>query len=210
MNKSWIAVLGVILLVAGAAGLAVTATYQPRSRDTGSFPGRGVDTGTLPLTANDAIDAMFIEQMIPHHEDAVDMADLALESAEHPELRALAREIKRTQTAEIEQMREWYREWFDEEVPEYSGRGPGRMGGMRGGMMGRMGTDLDALEDADPFDREFIEQMVPHHQMALMMAGMLEQGTNRSEMRAFAREIIDTQGREIEQMQEWYQEWYGR
>ena len=51
------------------------------------------------------IDRHFIEQMIPHHEDAVLMAELALTKAEHPELRELAANIKGDQSREIDQMR---------------------------------------------------------------------------------------------------------
>ncbi len=58
------------------------------------------------------IDRHFIEQMIPHHEDAVLMAELALTKAEHPELRELATNIKRDQSREIDQMRSWYRSWY--------------------------------------------------------------------------------------------------
>ena len=53
------------------------------------------------------IDRHFIEQMIPHHEDAVAMAELALTRAEHPELRGLAETIIRDQTREIDQMETW-------------------------------------------------------------------------------------------------------
>src|SRR3990167_754688 len=54
------------------------------------------------------IDSHFIEQMIPHHEDAIVMANLALTSAEHKEIKTLANDIIKTQSEEIDQMKQWY------------------------------------------------------------------------------------------------------
>jgi uncharacterized protein (DUF305 family) len=152
------------------------------------------------------MDAMFIEQMVPHHDDAIAMADLALTRAEHPELKRLAADIKRTQTAENAQMRGWYRDWFGADVPDVPG---GSFGMMGGGMMGGV-VDVDELKDAKPFDKAFIEQMIPHHQMAIMMSQMAGGFSARPEMRGLTQSIISAQSREIRQMQEWYRRWYGR
>ncbi|MHB9003737.1 MAG: DUF305 domain-containing protein, partial [Coriobacteriia bacterium] len=136
----------------------------------------------------------------------IDMADLAIEKAEHPELRELARDIKRTQTEENEQMRSWYRDWFGETL------GVGESGGMMGGRGGMMGgdVDLDELADAEPFDKEFIEQMIPHHQMAIMMARMAGSSSGRDDFTRFTRTIVEVQSEEIDRMSDWYGEWYGR
>jgi uncharacterized protein (DUF305 family) len=155
------------------------------------------------------LDRHFIEQMVPHHEDAVGMAELALVKAEHPELRQLAENIRKNQSQEIAQMRAWYESWYDVEAPKpgtgFQGSGMGMMGmGMMGG-----GTDLEVLEVARPFDQEFINQMMPHHQMALMMAQMVLSGSDRKEIQDLARSIIQTQSAEIEQMRSWYRSWYG-
>jgi CO/xanthine dehydrogenase Mo-binding subunit len=83
------------------------------------------------------------------------------------------------------------------------GRGGGMMGG---GMMG--GTDLEALEAASDFDREFIEQMIPHHQMGVMMARMVDVRSDRPEIDGLAAAIIKTQSAEIDQMRDWYRAWY--
>lgn len=161
------------------------------------------------------IDQHFIEMMIPHHQDAVDMAELALVRATHPELKKLAETIKRDQTREIQQMRTWYQQWYRTSVPTTSmmGRGmmgrPGRMG-LNPGMGSMMQIDLEDLKTAPDFDREFILQMVPHHQMAVMMSQMLLNGSNRPEMQTLGGNIIRTQTNEINQMEQWYQTWYGR
>lgn len=157
------------------------------------------------------IDPHFIEQMIPHHEDAILMADLALEKAKHQEIKLLAQDIKRTQSEEINEMRAWYKNWFGNDVPDvFSGTGHGMGSGiMHMGMMGDA-TDIDQLKTAADFDKAFIEQMIPHHQMAVMMAQMLQATTNRSEMKRLAKNIIDAQTREINSMRSWYRQWYGQ
>ncbi len=69
-------------------------------------------------------------------------------------------------------------------------------------------TDLVQLGNATRFDKEFIEQMVPHHQMAIMMAGMVQNSEHR-EMRVLGSSIIRSQSAEINQMRVWYSTWYG-
>src|SRR3989338_3691069 len=57
-------------------------------------------------------------------------------------------------------------------------------------------------------DEHFIEQMIPHHELAIIMAQMLKAGTNRPEMLTLANNITESQSKEIEQMQSWYKSWY--
>jgi uncharacterized protein (DUF305 family) len=184
----------------------------------------------------------FIVMMIPHHEGAIAMADLALSRAQHPEIKQLAESIKTTQTREIQQMRDLYKQWYRTNVPAW---GPGRgwnwnqqtqgnnqqpvwgpgMGMYRnwddwnqqwGSRMGCCmhggwrGTNLSALQNAPDFDQEFIQQMIPHHQMGVMMAQMVLSNSQRPEIQKLAQAMIDAQTAEINQMQQWYQRWYGQ
>ena len=66
------------------------------------------------------------------------------------------------------------------------------------------------IKTKKPWVKAFIEEMIPHHQMAVMMAQMLANATNRSEMKQLAQSIIDAQTREINSMREWYRQWYGQ
>ncbi|MBU4534888.1 MAG: DUF305 domain-containing protein [Euryarchaeota archaeon] len=79
------------------------------------------------------IDRHFIEQMVPHHEEAVAMADIALTKAEHPEIKQLAGNIKSSQSREITKMRRWYKSWYGTDVPT-----SGMMGSKNGMMQGNM------------------------------------------------------------------------
>lgn len=154
------------------------------------------------------IDRHFIEQMIPHHDGAIEMAELALERSNRAEIKTLANSIIKSQAEEIDKMKKWYGSWYGVDVPEDSeaGMGMGR-GMMHGGMMGD-DVDTEALKNASDFDNAFLEEMIPHHQMAIMMANMLLQGTNRSEMKQLGQDIITAQTTEIDQMQTWYKSWY--
>ena len=156
------------------------------------------------------IDAHFIEQMIPHHDDAITMAKVAQQKAQHPEIKTLSQNIITSQSAENAQMKAWYGDWFGRDLP--TGDQVMKNHGMMSGSnmhMGMMGTDMDLekLEQSLSFDKTFIEQMIPHHQMAVMMASMLKGGTTRPEMKKLADDIITAQTKEIDQMRQWYKEW---
>lgn len=154
------------------------------------------------------IDRHFIEQMIPHHDGAVAMAKLALEKSKRTEIKTLATAIIESQTKEIQDMGVWYKDWFGKDVPKVS------TGMMGGGMMSQNGMhmggqeDMTNLESATDFDKAFLEAMIPHHQLALMMVQMLEAGTSRPEMIQLAKNITTSQSKEIQQMQGWYAQWY--
>ncbi len=183
------------------------------SNNIGMMGMMGVRTPSQPYSSQNSntIDSHFIEQMIPHHEDAITMAKLALERATHQEIIDLSNSIIESQSKENEMMKEWYKEWFGKDVPtgvEVMGS-HGMMSRGSGMHMGMMGGDADIedLKSSTDFDREFIRQMIPHHQMAIMMSNMLEKSTKRSEMKKLAEGIVSAQTKEINQMREWYKQW---
>jgi Uncharacterized protein conserved in bacteria len=110
-------------------------------------------------------------------------------------------------------MKDWYKNWFGRDVP--TGNNVMNQHGMMGSVtqnsmhMGMMGdeTDISRLEQASDFDTAFIEEMIPHHQMAVMMANMLKGGTQRPEMKKLAEDIISAQTKEIDEMRGWYNAW---
>jgi uncharacterized protein (DUF305 family) len=72
-----------------------------------------------------------------------------------------------------------------------------------------MTTSLDALRSAPNFDRAFIEQMIPHHRMDVMMAFHAQWNTQQRELRDLQAEMVKIQSQEIAQMEQWYRQWYG-
>lgn len=208
MNKETL----VASLMGVTIGIILTFAFTPLwGGMMGSINPMMKSTTTTNMNGNQmmgSIDAHFIEQMIPHHDDAIAMAGIALEKAEHAEIKQLAQDINRTQTDEIKKMKSWYRDWLGKDVPDASAATGHSMGSgsMHGGMMGDA-TDMDRLQNTVDFDKAFIEEMIPHHQMAVMMAQMLERSTERAEMKQLAKDIIEAQTTEIEQMRSWYRQW---
>ena len=135
-------------------------------------------------------DISFAEMMIPHHEQAVLMSDIALTNSTSDEILALARDIKAAQAPEIEQMRAW---------PGVSSSM--HMGHMIDGMLSD--EQLQQLRESkgETFDRLFLEGMIAHHQGAIKMAQKVS-GSSHQEVAALAASIIQTQEKEIAFMQE--------
>lgn len=150
------------------------------------------------------VDSAFVSQMVPHHESAIEMAQIANVKGEHPEIVELANNIVESQSSEIEAMKK-----MGDRLPGDSmhDRDSGGLG-MDDHTMG-MDGDVSALKSATPFDREFIDQMIPHHQGAIRMARMEFQNGEDQEVRDLATAIIDAQAAEIEQMNGWREKWYG-
>ena len=200
-NKIMYGIGGIII------GILLVSVFTPMMRYGGfGMMGNNENRGNNQMMGN--IDKHFIEQMIPHHEGAVAMAKLALVKSKRPEIKTLATAIITDQNKEIADMTTWYKDWFGNDVSKVGG------GMMGGGMMSQGGMhmggqeDMVSLESATDFDKAFIEAMIPHHQLALMMVNMLESGSSRPEMLQLAKNITASQSKEIQQMQAWYTQWY--
>lgn len=134
-------------------------------------------------------DQMFAAMMIPHHEQAIEMSDLALAKSSDPRILELARKIKAEQAPEIKEMKTW-----GENLDHMS-----HSGMTMGGMLSQ--TEIDALRQASgaEFDRLFLKGMIAHHEGAIEMAqGVLE--SKNSHVRDFASNIIKVQAEEIAEM----------
>jgi uncharacterized protein (DUF305 family) len=97
-------------------------------------------------------------------------------------------------------MRYWYERWYGIEVPKQDTAN--RMTSMMHNANG-----MDKLRGVVDFDKAFLEEMIPHHQMAVMMASMLDNATNRQEMKTLAKDIIAAQSKEIDAMRNWQTQW---
>ena len=146
-------------------------------------------------------DRAFIDAMVPHHQGAIAMAEVALKNAEHEEIKELSRNIVSTQQSEIEELKSIKKEEFGtSNVPmEMS---PEQMRGM--GMM----MDPKRLSKREPFDEAFIDAMIPHHRSAIQMAQVASKQSKIPEIKELAGNIVSAQKREIEQMKQWRKEWY--
>jgi uncharacterized protein (DUF305 family) len=146
-------------------------------------------------------DERFIDAMVPHHQGAVEMAEVALKNAEHEEIRSLSEEIVTAQEAEIEELKKIkQREFGISEVPmEMSQEQMRSMGMMK---------DPQHLAHQEPFDKAFIDAMIPHHESAIEMAQVAREESDIPEIQDLSSNIIEAQRREISQMQAWRERWY--
>lgn len=176
------------------SGPSMTATASPST----------VASGTPAPGGGNAADIAFAQSMIPHHEQAVQMADLALAdgSGASKQVRALAEQIKAAQDPEIQQMTGWLGEWgAPTSMPSDSAMGGMDMGGMD--MTGMMSNeDMAALAHAHgaEFDRMWLQMMIVHHQGAVSMAQQVLTTTANPQVQAMAQAVIDGQTAEIDQM----------
>ncbi|WND36178.1 DUF305 domain-containing protein [Streptomyces sp. BB1-1-1] len=146
---------------------------------------------------HNAADVAFAKGMIPHHRQAVEMADLAPDRARSAEVRKLASDIEKAQGPEIETLSGWLTSW-GEEVPA-----EGAMDHSSHGMGGMMtAEEMNRLEDASgkAFDTTFMEMMIKHHEGAVEMAKTEQSDGAHGPAKKMAGEIITSQSAEIEQM----------
>lgn len=182
----------------GSGATEATKTTGMRGMDRS---GMGHGSGGMMKENGGYSDERFIDAMVPHHRGAVEMAEVALENAEHEEIERLAENIVVTQEAEIQELKEIKKEEFGtSRVPENMDQG--QMEGM--GMM----EDPRSLADEEPFDRAFIDAMIPHHRSAIHMANMALQRSENPRVKELAGEIVGAQEREISQMRTWRESWY--
>ena len=144
-------------------------------------------------TAATPVDRAFAQEMIPHHESAVEMAEIAQERGQSEFVKSLAEDIVSSQSAEIEQLTAAEKRLADEgvEVGELD---------MGMDMEMDMGMDIESLRTAEPFDEAFVTMMIPHHESAVVMAKAELADGGDEELQSLAEEIIAAQEREIEEM----------
>jgi uncharacterized protein (DUF305 family) len=146
-------------------------------------------------------DRRFIDAMVPHHQGAIAMAEVALKNAEYEEIIRLSRNIISSQQAEIEELKSIKQEEFG------TSNVPMEMNQEQMRSMGMM-MDPQQLANKEPFDKAFIDAMIPHHQSAIYMAQVASEKSKIPEIEELAQDIVSAQKREIEQMKQWRKQWY--
>jgi uncharacterized protein (DUF305 family) len=178
------------------------------------LPIAGASPALAAAKAN-ATDRAFVRQMVPHHQMATEMAAMARIDGEHVKIRRLARQIIKAQTAEIRTLRRIAEDLgvtpaempMDGEMSEQTVQDLETLG-LTAEESG-MDMDMHDLHGAKPFDRMFIDMMIPHHQGAIRMARAERADGRNRRLRRIARDIIRAQKQEIRTMNAWRKAWYG-
>lgn len=196
-----------------AVGAAAVLTLTACSSNDHNAAGGSHSTSTSPSptvssssaqagTDRNPADVTFATGMIPHHGQAIAMADMAVKQASNRQVKRLAAEIKAAQGPEITTLSGWLKAW-GAPVPSVSMPAGHDMGG-HGGMTGMMSAaEMQQLEAASgmAFDKLWLEMMIKHHQGAIEMAKTeLASGQNQP-AKALAQSISTSQAKEIATMQ---------
>ncbi len=145
-------------------------------------------------------DIQFMQDMIHHHSQAIEMTDWVPGRASSRSVKVIAQRMQRSQEAEIELMERWLEQQGVEPPSDHANHG--------GKLMPGMLTDeqMERLEAGDGrrFDRLFLRYMTQHHRGALQMVSDLREsgGGLQSEIDKFAREVATDQEIEIQRMQD--------
>ncbi|MEV1249573.1 DUF305 domain-containing protein [Nonomuraea sp. NPDC050022] len=200
-----VATSGAALILLAACGGTDSASMDGKDMSTmssapaatsASAQASAQETAQAAATFNDA-DVMFAQMMIPHHQQAVEMAELAETRASDKEVKELSAKIKAAQDPEIQTMKGWLTDWGK---PLPSG---GMDQGMGHGMPGMMSAeDMKKLEDAkgSAFDKRFAELMIAHHNGAIDMARTEQSQGSNPQAKELAKAIETGQQAEVEQM----------
>lgn len=198
-------------LVAAVLAGTLAITVAACSSTTDDQPAMPMDTSAMPMSGT-ATEAAFAQSMIPHHQQAIEMADLALnpDAQASPQVRKLATAIKNAQDPEIQQMTDWLQQWgAPTTMPGASGdmaamdHGGHDMGGMT--MSGMMTSeDMAALSRATgtEFDSMWLQMMIAHHEGAVVIAEQVKAQSNNPDVTALANQVITAQKQEIDTMKQ--------
>ena len=198
MKQNTIVIAVVALLIGGIGGylIAGIGDYEMEGMDHSMMQSNNAEYDRMPMGNMGGMDhsAMmvgsereFVAGMIPHHQEAVDTANEVLaRGGSTPAIRTLAEEIVAAQETEITMLKEWHLAWYGEEYVEEGSYQP-------------MMRDLSELSGAN-LDRQFLEDMIPHHMGAIMMAQSVRPYIVHPEVTDIANAIMETQTAEIRLM----------
>lgn len=139
-------------------------------------------------------EAMFLQMMIPHHQQAIVISDLAISISKNEDILKLANQIKGAQAPEIDQMKSWLK-------AAGLGEDPGHSMHAMAGML--TDSQLEQLKNSTgkDFDRQFLSGMIAHHQGAVEMVRMIENSSDLK-LRDFGEQINQSQSSEIAVMKQ--------
>lgn len=145
-------------------------------------------------------DERFIDMMVPHHMMAIQMAQLAQKYGEHTQIKQVAANIITTQGQEITELKALKQRLYG------TAETPTMMNPVQVENTGMMPPNQ--LANQRPFDRAFIDSMIPHHAAAIDMASVALLRSKNPDILRIARAVVNAQSVEIGQLIQWRQTWY--
>jgi uncharacterized protein (DUF305 family) len=189
-------VLVAVVVLSGCSG-GESNTGEHSSGHSASASATATGSSAPGAEAHNDADVGFAQQMIPHHQQAVEMSDMLLaKPGIDPRVADLANQIKAEQGPEIQLMQGWLDQWKVPPMPAMSGHD---MHGMSGMMSDQDMAALTAAQGSDA-SKLFLSQMISHHQGAITMAQKEIETGQYPPATQLARSIVETQQREIDTM----------
>ena len=184
MRKTSAVLIASLATITLLAGCTTSSTEDPHAGHSDHS-----DHDHSSSTVMGETETMFATMMIPHHQQAVEMSELALANSTNEDVRKLAQQILDAQKHEIEIMQAWI-DGHGHEV-----HGDHEMAGMASE------EDMAKLKSlrSPEFDELFLKLMIVHHEGALDMVSMLD-GTDKAEAQELAKHIVEVQQAEIDLM----------
>jgi uncharacterized protein (DUF305 family) len=188
-----------VLVVSALAAATLSACTDNGGHDMNNMSRTSPGTATTPPSetpvagAHNAADVTFATDMIPHHAQAITMAEMVPSRASSQKVKDLAAQIQAAQDPEITQMSGWLKSW-GEPVPAATGMQHGD-GMMSMDEMGQLETGSGAA-----FDKMWLQMMIDHHKGAIEMANTELTAGSDPEAKKLAQAIIEGQGHEIATM----------
>lgn len=190
-------------LTAPAVALVLTATLAACGSDDSSSadttPATVAPGGSTATVALNEADVEFAQGMIAHHEQAIEMAEIALDPnvGASPEVVDLATRIKDAQDPEVELMTGWLTAAGEPVVMDTSdGHDMSSMDGM---MTAEQMDSLSAMTGTE-FDQMWLEMMIAHHEGAISQSETVKADGSNADVLALADQIITAQQGEIAEM----------
>jgi uncharacterized protein (DUF305 family) len=211
--------------VAFPTNAGAQATSEARSADeicgqvAEGTPGPGGATTADPGTME--FDLIFLEAMIPHHQATIDLATIARQRSQRPEVREFAGQVITGREVELSAMSTWRREWYPgiptlapnvlvEAVIRYMAESPG-VGAPAG--LEDMGPEHDGeaittICTADEVDLAFIDALIARNSGSMILANKAAEFTTHRDIREMALSMAETQQFEIDQALAWRDQWF--
>ena len=187
MNRKAL-ILSVIAFVGVSLGISLVV-----GNNTNNDSNMGMNHGAHSMSMG-GDEAMFLQMMIPHHQQAIVISDLAISISKNEDILKLANQIKGAQAPEIDQMKSWLK-------AAGLGEDPGHSMHAMAGML--TDSQLEQLKNSTgkDFDRQFLSGMIAHHQGAVEMVRMIENSSDLK-LRDFGKQINQSQSSEIAVMKQ--------
>ena len=146
-------------------------------------------TIAMDMTGMVRDDKSFVENMIPHHQEAIDSSKTILNVTTDPDIKTFAQNVITDQSKEIDDMKTWYKSWYNTEYTPSANYFP-----MMDSMKGKKGVELD---------KTYIRSMIEHHKGAVQMAQKVLAISTKDEIKTLAQNIVSNQNMEIKQLSDW-------